>query len=222
MQLCLYVSLIFYAGCSYGQKETTSIKDIDAKLARGQITISHILTDTKYMFLHTQIPFREIIKKYAKPGKVKIVSDGEPGKKISVKGIMKTGNGKPLNDALVYVYQTSDKGWYSDTAAHILRNEGDMRHSRLFGYLKTDTKGQFEFETIQPRGYPHSDLPAHIHIAVWKDGQPVHDVPGELLFDDDPRLTPERKSAALRDGYLVEKNSGSLEKPVYVYKIILK
>ncbi|MEP6595061.1 MAG: hypothetical protein ABJA71_03900 [Ginsengibacter sp.] len=96
-------------------------------------------------------------------------------------------------------------GWYSDTAAHVSMFEGDTRHARLFAYLKTNGKGQFEFETIQPRGYPNSDLPAHIHISVWKGEHLVRGVPGELLFDDDPRLTPERRLRSLSNKFLIEK-----------------
>ena len=195
------------------------LSEIDSKLAKGQTSNSAVLSDPNYMFLHSQTAFRQVIKKHAKPGKVTIITDAEPGKKITVKGTIKTSNNKMLNDALVYFYHTSDKGWYSDTAAHILMNEGDMGHARLFGYLKTDSKGQFEFETIRPKGYPNSDLPAHIHIMVWKDDQVVAGLPNELQFDDDPRLTPDRRSRSLREGNLVEKNSGTADKPVYLYDI---
>jgi protocatechuate 3,4-dioxygenase beta subunit len=104
----------------------------------------------------------------------------------------------------------------------VLQNEGDMRHARLFGYLKTDSDGKFEFETIQPRGYPNSDLPAHIHITVWKNASLLNGVSGELLFDDDPRLTPERRQRSLSEGFLIEKNKGTLQVPVYFYAITSK
>jgi protocatechuate 3,4-dioxygenase beta subunit len=174
------------------------------------------------MYLHSQTPFRQVIKKHAKTGRVKIITNTEPGKKITVRGKIETSSDKTLNNALVYFYHTSDKGWYSDTAAHIFTREGDMGHARLFGYLKTDNKGEFEFETIQPKGYPRSDLPAHIHLMLWKDDNIVTGVPNELQFDDDPRLTPDRRSRSLKDGNLIEKNSGTATNPVYFYKIILK
>jgi protocatechuate 3,4-dioxygenase beta subunit len=47
-----------------------------------------------------------------------------------------------------------------------LQNEGDRRHARLFGYLRTDENGKFEFSTVKPKGYPNSTLPAHIHIEI--------------------------------------------------------
>ena len=208
--------------CSFCQDNNKVIADIETKLAKGQTSISAVLSDPKYIVLHSQTPFRQLIKKYAKPGKVKIITDAEPGKKITVKGRIETPDGKGLNEALVYFYHTSDKGWYSDTAAHILVQEGDMGHARLFGYLKTDAKGQFEFETIQAKGYPRSDFPAHIHIMAWKDNNIVTGLPNELQFDDDPRLTPDRRSRSLREGNLIEKNSGTADKPVYFYEIKLK
>jgi protocatechuate 3,4-dioxygenase beta subunit len=146
----------------------------------------------------------------------------EPGKKITVKGLIQNSEGNPFNNGLVYLYHTSDKGWYADTSAHISAFEGDTRHARLFAYLKTDDKGHFEFETIQPKGYPNSDLPAHIHISVWKDDQIIIGVPVELLFDDDPRLTPGRRSRSLSDEFLIEKNTGTSQRPVYFYKITIK
>jgi protocatechuate 3,4-dioxygenase beta subunit len=217
-----FLLTLFFASCSFSQGTDKEIADIETKLSKGQTNISAVLSDTKYMHLHSQTPFRQLIKKYAKAGKVKIIADTEPGKKITVKGKIETAEGKALSNALIYFYHTSDKGWYSDTAAHILVREGDMGHARLFGYLKTDSKGQFEFETIQARGYPRSDFPAHIHLMVWKDDKVVTGLPNELQFDDDPRMTPERKTRSLKEGNLIEKNSGTVTNPVYTYTIKLK
>ena len=216
----LFIFLFVTPFCLFCQNTNKALTEIDTKLAKGQTSISAVLTDPAYLYLHSQTPFRQIIKKHAKAGKLKIITSTEPGKKITVKGRIANHDGSALKDALVYFYHTSDKGWYSDTAAHILVREGDMGHARLFGYLKTDDRGQFEFETIQARGYPRSDFPAHIHIMAWKDDHIVTGLPGELQFEDDPRLTPDRKSRSLRDGNLVEKNSGSASSPVYFYKII--
>jgi len=174
------------------------------------------------MPLHSNTTFREVIKKHAVAGKTIMVTASEPGRRITVKGEIKKQDGIAIGDALVYVYQTSDKGWYSDTAAHVLQNEGDMRHARLFGYLKTDSDGKFEFETIQPRGYPNSDLPAHIHIAVWKNGNIINGIPGELLFDEDPRLTTDRRRRSIDAGFQIQKNTGTPQNPVYHYSLIIK
>lgn len=210
--------ILFYYSCAFSQGAAKVIADIDSKLSKEQTNISAVLSDPANMYLHSQTPFREVIKKYARPGRVTMITKSEPGKKIIVKVTITTDGINRLDNAIVYLYHTSDKGWYSDTAAHITSGNGDHGHARLFCYVKTDNKGQFEVETIQAKGYPRSDLPAHIHLEAWRNGKPV-DIPGELLFDDDPRLTPERKARSIRDGFLVEKNTGTADRPVYTYKI---
>ena len=214
--------MLYAASCASSQEIDKVIADIDSKLGKGQASISALLSDPAKMYLHSLTPFREIIKKHAKPGKVTMITNDEPGKRITIKAVITTAAGKPLDNAVVYLYHTSDKGWYSDTAAHILTRQGDHGHARLFCYVKTDGRGQFEIETIQAKGYPRSDLPAHIHTAAWKNGSIVEGLAGELLFDDDARLTPDRKARAIRDGFLVEKNTGTADKPVYFYKIALR
>lgn len=193
------------------------IKSINTKLLKGETTISNILSDTGYMFLHSLTAFREIIKQNAKPEKIKLNSDREPGTKITVKGSVLNRSGTALPNKLVYVYQTSAEGWYADTAPHILRNEGDRRHARLFGYLKTNAMGEFEFYTIKPNGYPNSSLPAHIHIEISLDGP--RSFISELLFDDDPRLVGDIRARSVNEKFFIVKNSGTKAKPVYEYVI---
>lgn len=194
------------------------VKQVDDALASGKTDISEVLSDEKFMSLHPETSFREVIKKHARAEKVTMVCSGEPGTKITVRGKV-TNNGQPIQGALVYLYQTSDKGWYAANTPHVSGNEGDMRHARLFTYLVTNIAGEFEIVTIRPRGYPNSDLPAHIHIAIWKDGQYLHGIPGELLFDDDERLTPERKQRSTKEGFVIAKNTGTASTPVYQYNI---
>jgi hypothetical protein len=57
---------------------------------------------------------------------------------------------------------------------------------------------------------------------LWKDDRIVSGIPNEFQFDDDPRLTPERKTRSVRDGNMIEKNTGTADRPVYYYAIKLK
>lgn len=223
MKIVSTIFLLFSFGLlATGQNITSVIQQIENSLSAEKLSVSEILADEKYMYLHSKTEFRNLIKKYAPIGKITVVTAAEPGKKIKVKCNVTDKEQKPFTGALVYIYQTSAKGWYADTAAHILINEGDMRHARLFGYVITDSNGNFEAETIQPSGYPKSDLPAHIHVAMWKSEKYVPGVPGELLFDDDERLTPERKLRAIAEGFLISSNTGTTNAPVYFYSIKLK
>jgi protocatechuate 3,4-dioxygenase beta subunit len=219
--ILLITSLVFSA-IAFTQDISIGLQNLEKQLSGKKMTVSGVLQNNAYMYMHSKTEFRNLIKEYAPVGKITIVTSTEPGKRIKVKCSVTAKNGSPFANALVYAYQTSAKGWYSDTAAHILLNEGDMRHARLFGYVYTDANGEFELETIQPSGYPKSDLPAHIHLAMWKEDKYVSGVPGELLFDEDARLTPERRIRALTEGFLISANTGPASAPLYFYSITLK
>ena len=106
------------------QDQSAQLKSVEQKLSVGKSGIRNILGNKAFMPLHSLTPFREIIKKYAKAGKINIVSADEPGTGITVKVLVTDALGNPQKNALVYLYHTSNKGWYSDTAAHIQMNEG--------------------------------------------------------------------------------------------------
>ena len=130
------------------------------------------------------------MKQYTIPNILTITTADEPGKRILVTGTIRNKEGKPVAGAIVYLYQTDTRGWYAASQPHVGGNEGDRRHARLFGYVKTGANGKFELHTIKPSGYPNSDLPAHIHIEITAEGYPT--MVTELLFDDDDRLQGER------------------------------
>lgn len=168
-------------------------------LESGKADVSAVLSDRVYMPLHERTPFRQLIRDHAKSSRVKIVTAQEPGPRMVASGRILRADGKPSGGTLVYVYQTSAKGWYSDRAAHFGANSGDQRHARLFGYLVTDAQGRFEVETIRPEGYPQSDLPQHIHIEIFPEGGSNRIT--EITFEDDPRMTPEMRRSVERQGY---------------------
>lgn len=216
---CSALFVIFSLHNAACQNVNDDIKRLNQRLKSNEATVSQLLKDETYNALHAEPAFREMIRNNAKPESITIVSDKEPGIRITVEGELLDKKGQPKKNILVYFYQTSDKGWYAEKSVHIASYEGDYRHARLFGYLRTDDKGRFSINTIKPKGYPQSDLAAHIHIHFWDDNKIVR-CPAELQFEDDPRMTPERKIRSLAEGFLISKNTGSDEKPVYAYKII--
>ncbi len=205
MKQILYCCLFVCLGCqSTAQTDNTALlTEATKKLQEKTATVSEILTDKKYLPLHTLTAFRDIIKAGSNTEVLMITTADEPGKKIKVLGTVTDSENKPVANALVYLYQTDARGWYSADAPHVGGNEGDMRHARLFGYVRTNDAGKFELQTIKPSGYPRSDLPAHIHVHVWADG--YRDFVNEFLFDDDERLTGAIREQAVRNRFLVEK-----------------
>lgn len=220
MKLPLLVLLvnIWLSVPAHSQEVHKIIESAANKLSKKKATISDVLTDSTYMHLHSLLSFRNLIKQYARHGKMTIAGRDEIGTKIMIKGIVMNLRGEAEAGKLIYIYQTSDKGWYADSAVHILANEGDRKHARLFGYLKTDSKGLFEFETIKPRGYPNSVLPGHIHLEVALDNENL--LITELQFDDDPRLTGTVRSRSIREHFSIAKNEGTEKNPLYNFIIV--
>ena len=178
------------------------LKEVEKKLSSGT-SISQILTEKKYENLHPDTDFRKLVESHCKADVISIAGDTIPGKRIRVIGFLKDLSGQPIADALVYLYQTDSRGWYAADAPHVQMNEGDMRHARLFGYVKTNKEGRFELHTIKPSGYPQSDLPAHIHIHFTKPG--YRNYITELLFDDDPRLIGKIRENAISQKFIITK-----------------
>jgi protocatechuate 3,4-dioxygenase beta subunit len=50
--------------------------------------------------------------------------------------------------------------------------------------------------TLRPSGYPRGDLPAHIHVET-------EGLVTEILFEDDPRLTPVVRERGIANGFQV-------------------
>ncbi|HMK25372.1 MAG TPA: hypothetical protein VK483_05020 [Chitinophagaceae bacterium] len=203
MKIILLSSLLFFNSCrSTAQPDDQGLlNEVTTKLQNKSTTVSDILTEKKYLPIHPLKEFRELIKANCTNDILKITTADEPGKKIRVLGTVNDKDGKPVAAALIYLYQTDYRGWYAADAPHVLINEGDMRHARLFGYVKTDAKGRFELNTVKPSGYPSSDLPAHIHVHVTVAGYRYYVT--EFLFDDDDRLVGKIREQAVQSRFLI-------------------
>lgn len=133
---------------------------------------------------------REILRQYARVEKISLINKDEPGERLIVTGTVRNSAGQPVAAALIYVFQTDTNGHYTRTR---VMNEPN---SRLFGFLKTDSAGHYEFDTIRPGGYPGAPgregeqwrIPQHIHFQVTASGYQFRNF--QMVFDDDPRMTP--------------------------------
>jgi protocatechuate 3,4-dioxygenase beta subunit len=190
--------------CADEADPSASARDLDAvrqALESGGKDVSDILTDPARMGLHADTRFRELIRAHAWKADARLVTPAEPGQPIVVRCTVRDEAGKPVEGAVVYVYHTSAKGWYAADRPHVRGHEGDRRHARLFGYVRTGADGRFTIRTIRPAGYPQSDLPQHIHVEISASGKRAQAT--ELLFEDDPRLTPERRTWAKGQGFTI-------------------
>jgi len=133
--------------------------------------------------------------------RARIAPIGEPGEPLIVTGRAFGADGKPRPGVIVYAYHTNAQGIYP--ASTPPRSMLSNFHGQLRGWAKTDARGRYTFETIRPGGYPNERNPTegepqHIHMHVIERGCATYWI-DELLFTDDPRLTPERRKAMSRD-----------------------
>lgn len=105
---------------------------------------------------------------------------GEP---MAIVGTVRTRAGAAAPGIIVYAYQTDARGSYP---------RGDTRHGRLRGWTRTDDRGNYRFDTVRPGAYPLRSDPQHVHLHVIEPGRGTYYI-DDLVFDDDPRLTPEQR-----------------------------
>lgn len=120
---------------------------------------------------------------------VTLISDSEPGQRLTIHDRVVGESGKPVAGARLHVYQTDASGHYTPDKPM------DEPHARLAGWLQTAKDGRFELHTIRPGGYPKAvrlgdrdrKIPAHVHIDLEADGYVSRKV--QVVFSDDPLLS---------------------------------
>lgn len=111
--------------------------------------------------------------------------------KLKISGTVYKQDGRtPAPDVILYIYHTNREGLYQ--AAEISTGWG-RRHGSMRGWVKTDTQGQYTFYTFRPAAYPNGEEPEHIHMTV-KEQNTIPYYIEDILFDDDPILTTERRA----------------------------
>ncbi|MDG4823155.1 protocatechuate 3,4-dioxygenase subunit beta [Asanoa sp. WMMD1127] len=131
--------------------------------------------------------------------------EGEPqGERIEVFGRVLDGDGRPVRDTLVEIWQTNAAGRY--------RHAVDRHPAPLdpnftgVGRAMTDGEGRYRFVTIKPGAYPwrnHHNAwrPAHIHFSLFGVAFTQRLVtqmyfPNDPLFGQDPIFNSVRDPAA--------------------------
>lgn len=110
----------------------------------------------------------------------------EQGDKLIISGTIYLPDGKtPVKDVIIYVYHTNTKGIYPKKG----NEKGNGKHhGYLRGWMKTNSNGRYEFETIRPAPYrTHDGEPAHIHYNIEAPDYPEYWLTG-LWFADDYRV----------------------------------
>jgi len=127
---------------------------------------------------------------------------GVPGERVQIRGRVLDGDGKPVNDALVEIWQADSRGKY-----------GASKRFRGFGRSATDDAGAFRFSTIKPGRVvgPGGKLQApHILAHVFMRGQ-LKQLVSRIYFPDEASNAQDPVLALVpkqRRGTLVAKRTG--------------
>ncbi len=105
---------------------------------------------------------------------------GVVGERISIEGRLVDGDDKPVNDAVVEIWQANTDGKYGS------------KEFRGFGRSATDDKGVFRFHTIKPGRVPgpagqrQGKLQApHVAVNIFMRGQ-LKQLVTRIYFPDEP------------------------------------
>jgi len=125
------------------------------------------------------------------------IANGANGEPCIVTAQVLTGNGEPLPDAMVDVWQADAEGFYD-----VQSDEWSPDSMALRARFRTDATGRLTFRTVRPKGYPiptdgtvgkmldamhrHPMRPAHVHFMVQKQG--FDTLVTHIFADDDPYL----------------------------------
>ncbi len=132
-----------------------------------------------------------------------LVSPDHP-EAIRIEGTVYDGEGEPVSDAMVEIWQANWAGRY--------QHHGDNHPAPLdpnfigAGRTLTDTEGRYRFVTVKPGAYPWQNhpnawRPAHIHFSVFGRAFTQRLVtqmyfPGDPLFAYDPIFQSVRDARA--------------------------
>jgi protocatechuate 3,4-dioxygenase beta subunit len=119
------------------------------------------------------------------PSKVVLVRRDEPGERLVVTGRVLDGM-TPVAGVSIYVFNTDADGVY----AKGMKSPDCELNPRLHGLLRTDSNGQYQYETIRPGRYRGGA--SHVHHVLRAPGYKARLM--DLWFDDDPIVIARRKA----------------------------
>jgi protocatechuate 3,4-dioxygenase, alpha subunit len=115
-----------------------------------------------------------------------LASETTEGERIRIEGQVFDGDGKPVPDAMIEIWQANAYGRYNHPDD---KQEKPLDQSFLgWGRSATDKNGVYGFETIKPGSVPGTgDTPQapHVNVAVFARGMLVHAFT-RIYFGDEP------------------------------------
>ena len=119
--------------------------------------------------------------------------EGTPGERLTLAGRVVDGDGAPVNDAMLEIWQANAAGRY----AHPEDRRDSIPLDKGFsgwGRVCTDAEGHFRVSTIRPGRVPGPDgklQAAHLNVTIFMRGMLRH-LTTRIYFEGDPALGEDR------------------------------
>jgi protocatechuate 3,4-dioxygenase, alpha subunit len=154
--------------------------------------------------------------------------NGPPlGERIAIEGRVLDGDGAPVPDAVIEVWQANAAGRYNHPDDR--RDDAPLDPGfRGFGRVATDAGGGFRLATVKPGPVPgrgNAWQAPHINVAVFARGLLRH-LYTRIYFESDPRNAADPLLSSIEDekvrGTLLARTAEEGEMPVYRFDIVLQ
>lgn len=122
-----------------------------------------------------------------------LVTADTSGERVRVEGRVFDGDGKPVPDCMLEIWQADAQGRYADPQSTTAQHNSSFRG---FGRCGTDKDGGYAFDTIKPGSVPDPDgkpQAPHLVLAIFARGMLLQNYSriyfgGEAANADDPVL----------------------------------
>ena len=156
-----------------------------------------------------------------------LTADNPAGERVAIEGRVIDGDGLPVPDAVIEIWQANAAGRYNHPDDHQTEKPIDARF-RGFGRVATDGEGRFRIVTIKPGAVPgrgNALQAPHLNLALFARGLLIHlytriYFAGEAANAADPLLSS-IEDAASRATLLAHRAAGA-NPGLYHFDIVLQ
>ncbi len=160
----------------------------------------------------------------AHPEWADLAADDPAGERVAIEGRVTDGDGAPVPDAIIELWQANAAGRYNHPDDRQEDKPLDPNF-RGFGRVATDAEGRFRVTTIKPGAVPgrgNALQAPHINLAVFARGLLKH-LHTRIYFADEALNTGDKllssiEDAAVRDTLLARRGDAG----VYRFDIVLQ
>jgi protocatechuate 3,4-dioxygenase, alpha subunit len=129
-----------------------------------------------------------------------LTADNPEGERIAIEGQVRDGDGAPVPDAVIEIWQANAAGRYNHPDDRRADKPLDP-HFRGFGRAATDADGRFRFTTVKPGPVPgrgNALQAPHIEVALFARGLLKH-LYTRIYFAGEPRNASDPLLSSIED-----------------------